>query len=199
MAVAERTQSERQRREQILSAARDVFREKGYESATVSDIVRRAGVAQGTFYLYFDSKKTVVIELARQPMAEMAVKLMRVLSGNEPLEDLLRKFVRLGFEVGAENPDLCRLMHMSSENTEAVRELESHSEVNQQAQNMFARFKDSGQLVDMDPVVATEMFRIIMTGAMQLAYATEPRPAPLEEIAKATETVVIRSFVTSRA
>jgi len=196
MATAERTRSEAQRREQILSAARDVFKEKGYETATISEVVRRAGVAQGTFYLYFDSKKSVVIELARQPMAEMAQKLMTVLNGSEPFEQILRNFVRLGFEVGAENPDLCRLMHMGSENTEAVKELEAHSEVSQQAIGMFERFRASGQMVDLDAVIASEMFRIIMTGAMQLAFATDPRPAPLAEIVRATEIIIVRSFVT---
>ena len=199
MAVVERTQSEAQRRVQILNAARNVFKEKGYETATISEIVKQAGVAQGTFYLYFDSKKSIVIELARLPMAEMAEKLMKILSGTEPFEELLRNFVRLGFEVGAESPDLCRLMHMSSENTEAVKEFEAHSDVTRQAVGMFERFRSSGQMVDMNPVVASEMFRIIMTGAMQLAFATDPRPAPLSEIVRATEIVVVRSFVTDSA
>ena len=44
------------RRSELLSAARSVFGAKGFEDATVSEIVRRAGVAQGTFYLYFPGK-----------------------------------------------------------------------------------------------------------------------------------------------
>ena len=40
----------------ILSAAAQVFYEKGYHGASVSDITRMAGVAAGTIYLYFDSK-----------------------------------------------------------------------------------------------------------------------------------------------
>ena len=195
MPTAERTQSEAQRREQILQAARDVFKEKGYEAATVSQIVRRAGVAQGTFYLYFESKKSVVIELARKPMAEMSQKLSRVLNGTESMEEILRSFVRLGFEVGGENPDLCRLMHMNSEDPEAVREFEDKREVSAQAIAMFERFRANGEMVDMDPKLALSMFKIIMTGAMQLAFATEPRPAPLDEIIKSTESTVIRSFV----
>jgi AcrR family transcriptional regulator len=48
-----------------MTAARSVFSKKGYESATVSEIVGRAGVAQGTFYLYFESKKQIFDELVR--------------------------------------------------------------------------------------------------------------------------------------
>ena len=195
MPVAQRTQSEAQRRQQILAAARSVFDEKGYESATISDIVGKAGVAQGTFYLYFDSKKGLVVELARQPMADMAVRLQSILDGTESFTEVLRKFVHLGFRVGEENPDLCRLMHMSSESAGAVDDLELHSELNQMATGMFQRFMDSGEMVTMNPAVAADMFRIIMSGSMQLAFATDPRPAPVDEIEKAPDKVVLGGFV----
>jgi AcrR family transcriptional regulator len=44
------------RRGELLDAAARVFAEKGVSRATVSDITDAAGVAKGTFYLYFDSK-----------------------------------------------------------------------------------------------------------------------------------------------
>ena len=47
------------------TAARDVFGQKGYHAATVDDITRAAGVAKGTFYLYFDEKREVYYELVR--------------------------------------------------------------------------------------------------------------------------------------
>ncbi|HKS69773.1 MAG TPA: TetR family transcriptional regulator [Ktedonobacterales bacterium] len=52
------------RRAALLAAAREVLAEKGLDAAKVSDIVARAGVAQGTFYLYFPSKFSLVIALA---------------------------------------------------------------------------------------------------------------------------------------
>jgi AcrR family transcriptional regulator len=51
------------RREQLLNAALAVFSAEGYSAAKVSDIVGRAGVAQGTFYLYFRSKQEVMLAL----------------------------------------------------------------------------------------------------------------------------------------
>lgn len=50
-------------RQKILAAAEEVFGERGYEAASIVDITRSAGVAQGTFYLYFPSKKAVFAEL----------------------------------------------------------------------------------------------------------------------------------------
>jgi len=44
------------RKNELMQAGMILFSEKGYHNTKVSDIVRQAGVAQGTFYLYFDSK-----------------------------------------------------------------------------------------------------------------------------------------------
>jgi AcrR family transcriptional regulator len=46
-----------------MEAGIAVFAEKGYQRTKVSDVARRAGVAQGTFYLYFDSKKSLFLSL----------------------------------------------------------------------------------------------------------------------------------------
>lgn len=44
-------------REALVAAARDTFAECGYESATVAEILRRAGMARGALYHYFPSGK----------------------------------------------------------------------------------------------------------------------------------------------
>ncbi len=50
-------------RRRILDAAEAVFGESGYYEASISEITRRAGVAQGTFYIYFSSKHEIFVEL----------------------------------------------------------------------------------------------------------------------------------------
>jgi AcrR family transcriptional regulator len=54
-----RAQRRADRRNSIKEAAISVFSEKGYHGAKVSDIVERVGVAQGTFYLYYESKQQI--------------------------------------------------------------------------------------------------------------------------------------------
>ncbi len=49
-----------ERREDLLQAARRVFARKGLPAATISDVTEAAGVAKGTFYLYFDSKEALL-------------------------------------------------------------------------------------------------------------------------------------------
>jgi AcrR family transcriptional regulator len=47
----------------VLRAARAAFVVKGYHSTSVADIIRNAGIARGTFYLYFDSTRAIFEEL----------------------------------------------------------------------------------------------------------------------------------------
>jgi AcrR family transcriptional regulator len=49
--------------EKLLNSAIALMAKKGYHTTTVADIVKNAGVAQGTFYLYFDSKKALFLKL----------------------------------------------------------------------------------------------------------------------------------------
>ena len=49
----------------LVNAAIDMFYEKGFQNTRVSDIVAKAGVAQGTFYLYFKSKDEVFIHICK--------------------------------------------------------------------------------------------------------------------------------------
>lgn len=53
-------------RETLLRAAEEVFGEYSYDRASVSEIARRAGVAQGTFYVYFPDKKAAYVELVHE-------------------------------------------------------------------------------------------------------------------------------------
>lgn len=49
-------ENKRQKKEALLSTAYRLFTQKGFNSTTISDIVDEAGVAKGTFYLYFKDK-----------------------------------------------------------------------------------------------------------------------------------------------
>jgi AcrR family transcriptional regulator len=62
--VGKRERTKVANRQAILDAAREVFGELGYEGATVRDIIRRTGLASGTFYNYYRSKEEVFEALA---------------------------------------------------------------------------------------------------------------------------------------
>jgi AcrR family transcriptional regulator len=65
------------RRGELVAAARKIFAEKGVVNAAVSDIVRAAGAAQGTFYLYFGTKTDIVNAVVDQMADEMVQAIER--------------------------------------------------------------------------------------------------------------------------
>lgn len=64
------------RRRELVAAARDLFSARGVDSTSIEDITRAAGVAHGTFYLYFKTKddaiNAVMAEIAGEKVADVA-------------------------------------------------------------------------------------------------------------------------------
>lgn len=60
------TERGRTTRQAIVNAAKVAIAELGYDQTSVAEITRRAGVAQGTFYVHFDDKAALFRELVRQ-------------------------------------------------------------------------------------------------------------------------------------
>ena len=121
---ARRTESEPVRRAQLLRAARKVFRAKGYEGATVSEIVREAGVAQGTFYHYFPSKRDAAVSLRDGLMETMAQAVATAVESRTSFEDRLESLIAASFKVARRNADLFRLAFIGTDETHP----ELHSE-----------------------------------------------------------------------
>ncbi len=102
------------RRAEFASAAMTVFAERGVTNATVSDIVKAAGVAQGTFYLYFDSKDDVVLAVAEQMTAGMVVAIEAAVSAPDAtaVEKLLAYLhVLTGFDADPTALELSDFIH----------------------------------------------------------------------------------------
>lgn len=78
--VTERTfLMERQaRRAQVLRHAKRIFATKGYHRTNVADIIAQAGIARGTFYLYFENKKDLFEELLEQVVSELTMRIRRL-------------------------------------------------------------------------------------------------------------------------
>lgn len=68
-------------RRKLLEAAEAEIGENGYAATSVAAITRRAGVAQGTFYLYFRSKKDALVELVRHMGRSLRVALAQATRG----------------------------------------------------------------------------------------------------------------------
>ena len=102
------------RREQILDAATQAFCRGGYHGTSVDDVIRAAGIARGTFYLYFESKHDV--------FAALVDRMLRVflessgpsgagdMTGIGDARKVLRGHYRALLDVLHRHRELCRLL-----------------------------------------------------------------------------------------
>jgi AcrR family transcriptional regulator len=94
------------RRTQLLDSARAVFAKKGYEDATVSEIVSRAGVAQGTFYLYFPGKESLAGAFAEQLSERFAEVAAEKTARSRSFETALMRVLEAAYVVANEQRDI---------------------------------------------------------------------------------------------
>jgi AcrR family transcriptional regulator len=86
--VKEPSKSE-ETRLRILDAALALFRERGFDAATMRDIAAQAGVATGAAYYYFSSKDAIVLAFYERATREMASQEEDVLTGSKDLRSRL--------------------------------------------------------------------------------------------------------------
>lgn len=58
--MARVTKDPQERMEELIDTAEELFIAKGYQDTAISDIVKKVGVAQGTFYYYFKTKEEIL-------------------------------------------------------------------------------------------------------------------------------------------
>ncbi len=100
------------RREQVLGCAVRVFSQKGYHATTVSDIIEEAGVARGTFYLYFKSKRAIFDELLDDFLRRILGQVRRVdlSAGSDHPLDQMKGNVERVLEVLLSSREMARIL-----------------------------------------------------------------------------------------
>jgi AcrR family transcriptional regulator len=95
----------------ILEAARKVFAEKGFHEATVDDIAEAAGVAKGTVYLYYESKRDVYFAALKFGIAEMYSSLLQEVQKQSTPEEKLRALIAAKLAYFDENRDFFKIYY----------------------------------------------------------------------------------------
>ena len=97
-------------RESILRAAEEVFGELSYDRASISEITRRAGVAQGTFYNYFPDKRAAFTELVKELNRTMRSAIRQAIAGIDDRLEMERRGFQTFFDFIAEHKTLYRVV-----------------------------------------------------------------------------------------
>ena len=94
----------------ILEAALALFRQDGFDAATMRDIAGKAGVATGAAYYYYPSKDAIVMDFYLRSQAEMQPKMEAALRGAAGLENRLRELIRVKLTHFAPNRSVLRAL-----------------------------------------------------------------------------------------
>ncbi len=185
--MASKRASREDKRNKIIEAAVEVFADKGFFGARVSEIAEAAGVADGTIYLYFKSKDDILISLFEEKMLEIVRQLQDILSEHEDPDDKLKRYIIEHLKLVAGQPKLMQVLTV--ELRQSARFIKEYSP------KAFARYLTVvGQILeegqkkgtfrrDLDPAI----FRRALFGAIDeislewvLRGSESPRPDPTQ-------------------
>lgn len=107
MRRAEKTEANRRA---LMHAAAEVIGEHGYEGASISRITDRAGLAQGTFYLYFDSRQQLFDVLLPEIVAEMLDTIAERVRGAASYLEVEEKGFRTFLDLARKSRSLFRII-----------------------------------------------------------------------------------------
>ncbi len=97
------------KREQILNAAITVFSTRGYRATLVDEIAHEAGVAKGTLYLYFRSKKEMYLEAFRENVEKLHKLTLERLDEAHTTWDKIKAFITVRLEFAETHKDFLRI------------------------------------------------------------------------------------------
>lgn len=127
------------RRDQILNAAAKVFAEKGFHPATIRDVAKEAGIADGTIYNYFQNKSALLLGI----LDRMRESVLQNADFSAAIDMDIRSFMR----VYLHHP----LMALKEDNFELFRAIVSEITVNTELREFYRQQILEPRLADAAP------------------------------------------------
>jgi AcrR family transcriptional regulator len=164
-------------RDRILAAAAEVFAERGYEGAAVSDIARRAGFTTGAIYGRFRDKAELLLEVVRGVLeSQQEAAVMAAAGAGE--SGVSSRFAELVGEFVDANREASRALvleaHVAARRDETVGALlrEFQSERLTALRELVADAQQKGEVADgLDPTTVATLFLAIPLGIVLLDAA----------------------------
>lgn len=105
------------KRRVILEAAVQTFAENGFLASRTRDIAERAGVAEGTIYLYFESKEELLLTAFREKVNEFVESARTLIGDTRPFRERLEQFIAMQLASIEGDPALATVLLLESRQT----------------------------------------------------------------------------------
>lgn len=166
-------------REKILAAALEVFAEKGYHKATISDITARAGVSRGLITYYFPGKQNLVDELLDRYIDSVTDILSVTGTPDERLAAIIDGvLLTVANSLPVQRMILSLVIHPSTHPLFAQAEARKETRVVRLEDGLRELFTARGAA---DPALQEVMFRSVMEGVVFKAAVYQDQ-YPLERV-----------------
>lgn len=152
MSSAPRTARGRRTREKILASALKEFGKVGYHDASIVRITEGAGVAMGTFYLYFDGKLAVFNELVEDLNRRLRHRMTQAIVDAPDRLAAERAGFRAFFAFTTEVPQLYRIIRQAEFVSPEAMHLH-YGRIVEGYQRALAAASDAGEIAPLDPEV----------------------------------------------
>ena len=160
------------RKEQILKAARAVLAEKGFSQMRVSEVVERAGLSQGSFYLHFTSKESVVAELVQSMILDATALIEEAISPEQDIEASLRATLSSYYKVCFRYRDVLEnTAGGAAAGMDRTEWNELYRPLNQFMLDLVRRWQAKGEIRDdVDPNIVSWLVIDTVNGAMERLF-----------------------------
>ncbi|MES5895647.1 MULTISPECIES: TetR family transcriptional regulator [Bacillus cereus group] len=160
------------KKERIVYAAIEVFQEKGVEKTKISDIVKLAGIAQGTFYLYFPSKLAVMPAIAEVMVEKMILAVKEKVQNDSPFSSKVEQVIDAVFNFIAEYREIQALMYAGLASTEHIKEWEAvYEPLYMWLSEFLSEAKEAGEIRDSVHAERTaKLFIALVESAAEQVY-----------------------------
>lgn len=177
----------------LLDAAEEVFGDNSYERASIAEITRRAGVAQGTFYLYFPDKNSVFVELVRKLNHGLRQHIASRLEGVESRIAAEREGLLAFFEYATEHRALYKVVREAEFVDEEIYQWHYQTLTDGYVRGL-RRAMESGEIAD---DISPETMAVAIMGINQLLgsiWIIVGRTQPPEEVIDEIMTFIARGI-----
>ncbi len=183
--------------QQFLDAAIDLIGERGFENTSVSEIVKRTGLAQGTFYLYFTSKAALAPGIAERILEDtMNRGVNNGLTEISNSEDFLSALIDLVFEVTDDYQQIITFLYSGMSYYHSLESWEAiYDPYYRWLGEMFEKFQQKGELRrDQDTATMVQLTIGIIEHGAETCYLFKRDQGDVEKIKKDLMNFILRGF-----
>ena len=188
---------EKNRREEIIKAASNLFSQKSYHDVTMDQIAGEVGVAKGTIYLYFESKENLYLGILEHAYETIESMLEKEIAKGDPAPHKLKKMLRLIFQFYFQNMDVLRIL--TRDETRLIRE---HYEFTERWRHrrtkLYRKILEKGIKEGSFRPANTELMALIIFGLVGSVMFFYPTDKTAGEIAEEVFSMISEGIMTTQ-